>query len=77
MSHCYDLTYESRRQDAWTRKTGKAEKIRVRLGGSPSLAEAFPAKPRGMWQRTYERLREQVEEAEDKFFGRSSRGGAK
>ena len=75
--HCYNLTYESRRLDAWTRRISKAQEIRVRLGGGPSLAEEFPARPQGMWRRTYERLRKQVEEAEDEFFGRSGGRGAK
>jgi hypothetical protein len=52
----------------------RAEKARVKLGGSPSLAGEFPARPKGMSQRVYERLRAEDEEARDKFFGRRGRG---
>ena len=63
------LTYETRRQDAWTRLINKVVEIRVCLGGSSSLAEEFPAKSPGMQQGTYQRLREQIEGTQDKFFG--------
>ena len=41
----------------------------MRLGGSPDQFEPFPAKPRRMHQRTYERLRAQAEEPEAIAFG--------
>ena len=39
-------------------------KIRQRLGGDLCTDMPFPAKPNGMWQRTYERLREKGLEAD-------------
>lgn len=54
---CYDLRYESQRADRMTRLLSKAQKIRQRLGGSASMLEPFPSKPKGMHWRTYERLR--------------------
>ena len=55
---CHDLVYESQREDDATRLVTKARpKIRRRLGGSSSLVEPFPDKPKGMHWQTYERLR--------------------
>jgi hypothetical protein len=34
----------------------KAQRIRVRLGGSANMLNDFPEKPKGMHWRTYERL---------------------
>jgi len=62
--HCYNLGYSSQCEDEQIRARTKAEKIRLRLGGSPSIDEPFPDKPRRMWQSTYERLRTTSEETE-------------
>jgi hypothetical protein len=63
---CYELTNKSRREDAKNRALRKARKIRVRLGGSVSFLDEFPAKPKGMWERTYRRLKGQAEDAENR-----------
>ncbi len=57
--HCYELSYESKNKDARMRAISKAQRIRRRLGGSPSIHEPFPEKPIAMWERTYNRLRDQ------------------
>jgi hypothetical protein len=54
---CYCLTYASQHEAVRHRGLGKARKIRMRLGGGPSLFDEFPAKPKGMHQQTYVRLR--------------------
>ena len=54
--HCADLSYESQREARPMRLLSKAQKIRRRLGGSASLMDPFPAKPKGMHWRTYDRL---------------------
>ena len=46
----------------------KGQSIRMRLGGSPSIMELFPFKPKGMHWRTYERLRREAEEAEGHYL---------
>jgi len=54
---CCDLAYASQREPLYFRDLEKAQKIRMRLGGSTVMSEAFPDKPKGMYWRTYDRLR--------------------
>ncbi len=42
----------------------KAQEIREKLGGSANMMEPFPEKPKGMHWWTYERLRNEHDEAE-------------
>jgi len=62
--HCYRLPHASRSESAHDRALHRTQTIRRRLGGDASLLSAFPPKPKGMWWRTYERLRRRAEEAE-------------
>ena len=55
--HCSRLAYASQQESAHFRGLWKAQKIRMRLGGSANMLEDFPEKPKGMHWRTYERLR--------------------
>jgi hypothetical protein len=54
--HCYDLAYESQRENGMTRALRRAQAIRKRLRGSTNMTEPIPEKPRGMHWQTYERL---------------------
>jgi len=54
--HCYQLAYASQQESAYQRGLWKAQKIGMRLGGSASMLNHFPEKPKGMHWRTYERL---------------------
>jgi hypothetical protein len=54
--HCYDLSYESQREDKKDRALRRAQRIRRRLGGSANMPEQFPERPKGMHHDTYMRL---------------------
>lgn len=60
----YGLAYRSQRERAYERALTRTQDIRIKLGGDPSLAVPFPDKPKGMWWRTYWRLRQEAESAE-------------
>lgn len=53
---CYCLRYPSQRERSHHRAIGMAQRLRMRLGGSPDLSQAFPDRPKGMHFRTYQRL---------------------
>jgi hypothetical protein len=62
---CYGLAYASQQESPIHRGIGRSQKIRKQLGGSPSLLSPFPDKPKGMHWRTYRRLRERAQAAQD------------
>jgi hypothetical protein len=64
--HCYRLAHASQSEDAQRRSMRRANKIRQRLGDNAGTASPLPRKPKGMWRRTYERLREQALDAEER-----------
>ena len=66
--HCSGLSYASQSEDRFDRAHRRANKIRMRLGGEPrSTFKAMlpPGRPKGMHHATYERLMNQMLEAED------------
>jgi len=54
------LAYRSQNQGTWERQLRVAQAIRVKLGGTPNLADPFPDKPKGMHWKTYFRLRKKA-----------------
>lgn len=65
---CHKLAYESTRSEPHVRYLGKAQAIRAQLGGSGSIGERFPEKPKGMHWRTYHRLRTEANYAEYSYW---------
>jgi hypothetical protein len=61
---CYRLVHASQSEGSWDRMLRRANQIKHQLGGDPGLAAPIPSKPKGMWRRKYERLREQAFDAE-------------
>ena len=55
---CHKLAYPSQRQRAADRARERAQRIRLRLGGSPSVFDPFPERPSGMRRATYQRLKD-------------------
>jgi hypothetical protein len=62
----YALAYSCQRETRHDRALRKVQDIRSKLGGPEygNLMLPFPPKPKGMWWRTYERLRRKAAAAE-------------
>jgi hypothetical protein len=56
---CYRLAYESQTESPAYRALNRTQSIRMRLGGSGSMMDFFPEKPKGMHWKTYRRLEAQ------------------
>ena len=54
--HCHRLAYRTQHENAYDRGLLKAQRIRMKLGGSPNMTLPFPPKPKGMRWSTYYRL---------------------
>lgn len=63
------LSYLSQRRCVKDRPLERARGIRMALGGSANMMHPFPPKPKGMWQRTYDRLRAKAGVAETASLG--------
>lgn len=61
--HCHNLTYASQQEGGSDRLMRKVRKIRRRLEASNDLFEPIWFKPKNMHQKTFDRLRREVEYA--------------
>jgi hypothetical protein len=59
---CAGLSYGCRQLDRPNRAILHAGKIRMKLGGSPTVTDPFPPRPKGMHRTTYARLNAKVVE---------------
>lgn len=68
---CFDNPlYASQSKSMQSRRHFEACKLRLRLGGSASLTEPFPARPSGMHRKTYARLRHRAGTLESSLSAR-------
>jgi hypothetical protein len=64
--HCCGLAYASQQEIPRHRAISRAQKLRMRLGGSANLLEPFPERPRGMHRWTYYRLSDKAMAAHER-----------
>ena len=63
---CHGLSYRSQLESPEHRAITKARRLRVRLGGGPSLLDPFPSKPPRMHWRTFYKLFNRAVEAQER-----------
>lgn len=63
--HCYKVAYSSQSEARYDRMLRRANKLRIALGGEPGTANWIAPKPKGMWNRTYQRKRVEIEWCEN------------
>jgi hypothetical protein len=66
--HCYQLAYDSQHEPPHGRALNRTQAIRMKLGGSGSMADPFPWKPKRMHWKTYWKLRREAEEADFRSY---------
>jgi hypothetical protein len=58
---CVGLPYASQSQSASKRRLNRALRQRLKMGGTASIADPFPPRPKGMWKAAYARKKEEDE----------------
>jgi hypothetical protein len=66
--HCYNVTYSSQCESLHDRLLRKSRKIRERLEAEPSIYEPVLFKPKGMHQITFDRLRSELTNTDNKII---------
>jgi hypothetical protein len=62
--HCYSIAYASQSEPTYDRALRRANKKRMALGGEPGTVHFIAQKPKGMWERTYQRRRAEIKHSE-------------
>jgi hypothetical protein len=70
---CLGLVYASQQEPVRQRGLMKAQNIRMRLGGSPSMIDKFPDRPKGMHEKTFQGLRAAHDRAAERCMAGLSR----
>jgi hypothetical protein len=63
--HCYNVAYTSQSEAHYDRMLRRANKLCMSLGGKPGTAYWIAPKPKGMWERTYQWMRFEIEWCEE------------
>jgi hypothetical protein len=63
--HCLDAIYESQRRGENGRKYLRACRIRLSIGGAPTISRDFPERPWRMHRKNYERIRIKAKKLEE------------
>ncbi len=63
--YCCSIGYASQSEPRYDRILRRANKVRTALAGEPGTAHWIAHKPKGMWQRTYQRKRFEIEWCEN------------
>jgi hypothetical protein len=59
--HCRQLAYESQREQPHDRALSRLQDLNIKLGGEGCTLDGMPPKPKGMHQRTYQRIASRYE----------------
>ena len=59
--HCYNVNCSSQSEARYDCMLRRANKLRMALGGEPGTVHWMAPKPKGMWQRTHQRKRFEIE----------------
>jgi len=66
--HCYGIAYAVENEDKISRLLRRSNKLRERVQAKAGTAYPVTFKPKGMHQRTFDRIRWEIEELEDSFW---------
>jgi hypothetical protein len=66
--HCHGIAYAVENEDKISRLLRRANKLRERVGAKAGTAYPVTFKPKGMHQKTFDRIRWEIQELETSFW---------